>query len=89
MRRSGKVEAFLKADKPSSDGEFGRALAFQGETLVVGAPLEDGAANGGSSALEDSGAAYVFARDASGAWRTRTTRHTPRAQEAPTSTTTL
>jgi hypothetical protein len=73
VKRSGKAEVRLQADMPSTDGELGRTLALEGDTLVVGAPLEDSAAGGGgSSSLTDSGAAYVFVRDAaSGSWRSR------------------
>ena len=50
---------------------FGYALALSGDTLLVGAPQEDG---GGSGPLADpanktqqnSGAAYLFARDGDG-----------------------
>jgi len=66
-------EAYLKASHPDVNDLFGRSLAYDGSTLVVGAPYEDSAALGvnhdqsDNSAL-DSGAAYVF-RKAAGEWQ--------------------
>ncbi|NKI36028.1 hypothetical protein HFP89_12730 [Wenzhouxiangella sp. XN79A] len=61
-------EAYLKPSNTDSDDEFGASLALDGDTLVVGAPAEDGAAPGvdgddASNDARDSGAAYVFVRD--------------------------
>lgn len=45
--------AYLKASTPGMDDEFGHSVAVQGDTILVGAHLED-------TSLPDSGAAYVF-----------------------------
>lgn len=42
--------------------EFGRAIALDGDTAIIGAPRAD------TDGLTDSGAAYVFKRDAAGDW---------------------
>ena len=61
--------AYIKASNAGSGDEFSRAVALDGDTLVVGA-LEE--ASDGSSEADDSaagaGAAYVFTRDGSGVW---------------------
>ena len=49
--------ALLEADDPFVFDLFGRALAIAGDTIAVGAYLED-------SAGADAGAVYVFERDA-------------------------
>ncbi len=51
-------QAYLKATNPESGGHFGGSVALDGDTLVVGEPQSD----------IDSGAAYVFTRDAEGVW---------------------
>jgi hypothetical protein len=68
-------QAYLKASNTGGLDEFGARLAISddGDTLIVGARYEDSDATGidgdGSNDLsEDSGAAYVFARDDAGAW---------------------
>ncbi len=57
-------QAYLKADFPGAGDNFGAHLAVSadGDTLVIGAPGEDGLAD-----VVDSGAAYVFVR-VDGAW---------------------
>lgn len=57
-------QAYLKAFKPGAGDNFGAHLAVSanGDTLVIGAPGEDGFAD-----VLDSGAAYVFVR-VDGAW---------------------
>ncbi|HWN70992.1 MAG TPA: cadherin-like beta sandwich domain-containing protein, partial [Haliangium sp.] len=71
FRRTGTTwqqEAYLKASNTGSLDYFGASVALAGDTLVVGAPEEDSAAQGvggnqdDDSALE-SGAVYVFRRD--------------------------
>ena len=77
------VEAFVKAPNSGPEDRFGGTLALSadGATLAVGAPEEDSAAAGAfapddpgwlgaldSDAGADSGAAYVYRRDSSGAW---------------------
>ena len=65
-------QAYLKASNPDADDRFGTsvALSANGNTLAVGAPLEDSGALGvngsdlGNTAI-DRGAAYVFTRQAS------------------------
>lgn len=65
--------AYLKASNADAQDTFGRAVAIDGDTLVVGAPLESSAAQAiDGDELDNSapgaGAAYVFVRDGSGAW---------------------
>ncbi|WP_437953693.1 cadherin-like beta sandwich domain-containing protein [Sorangium sp. So ce296] len=69
FRRSGAVwaqEAYLKASNTEGQDQFGYAVALAGDTLVVGAPTEDGGAtgvNGGQgNGASQAGAAYVFTR---------------------------
>ena len=66
-------QAYLKASNPGSGDYFGFSLAIDGDTLVVGAYGEDSNAIGiDGDPLDDTafdaGAAYVFVRDAAGAW---------------------
>lgn len=53
-------QAYLKASNARSGDEFGTSVALKGDTLVVGAPLED-------SGATDSGAVYTFTRS-NGQW---------------------
>ncbi|MEX1024824.1 MAG: FG-GAP repeat protein [Planctomycetota bacterium] len=60
-------EAYLKASNTEASDRFGYSVAVSGETVVVGAHLEDSAAAGvngdqTSNAASISGAAYVFVR---------------------------
>ncbi len=55
-------EATLRPQAPLEDALFGRALAIEGDRLVVGAPRQD------VGPRADAGAVYVFERDAAG-WR--------------------
>jgi len=52
-------QAYLKASNPNDHDEFGSAVAIDGDTIVIGAPNEDGS-------QENSGAAYVFVRAGAG-----------------------
>ena len=52
---------YIKASNTGMDDEFGTSVAIEGDTLVVGAPLED-------SIDENAGAVYVFVRT-DGVWR--------------------
>lgn len=66
-------QAYLKASNAASDDGFGGSVAVAGDTLVVGALLEDSAAivvNGDQSndSAFGAGAAYVFVRDGAGVW---------------------
>lgn len=58
-------DATVAALSPDSDDAFGTSLAFGEDLVVVGAPGDDGVDN----TLENSGAAFVFDRDAGGVWR--------------------
>jgi len=73
-------QAYLKASNTGTfdifgetGDEFGESVAIDGNTLVVGAPLEDSNATGingeqNNDAAHDSGAAYVFVRNDFGIW---------------------
>jgi hypothetical protein len=52
-------DAYLKADGPQEDQEFGWSVAVTGDLVAVGARLEDG------SGTTDSGAVYLFRRNVS------------------------
>ena len=63
----------LKASNAGSSDFFGSSVALSGDTLVVGAPFESSNAKGvdgdqGNNGATDSGAVYVFTRDAGGTW---------------------
>ncbi|MFK8003140.1 MAG: FG-GAP repeat protein [Polyangiales bacterium] len=66
-------DAYVKASNTGAADNFGAAIAISGNTMVVGAPLEDSDATGVSSSGEgnnariDSGAAYVYVR-VGGVW---------------------
>lgn len=57
---------YVKASNSDSEDQFGRSVAISGDTLVIGAPYEDGSATGVNGTQDnganDSGAAYVFSR---------------------------
>ncbi|MFO0572592.1 MAG: cadherin-like beta sandwich domain-containing protein [Polyangia bacterium] len=60
-------QAYLKASNTDPNDQFGQGLALSGDTLAVGARLEDSSALGtggaqSDNATQDSGAVYVFAR---------------------------
>jgi hypothetical protein len=55
-------QAYLKASNTGLNDGFGDSVAISGDTVVVGAPREDGE---GSSSASSSGAAYVFVRSGS------------------------
>ena len=67
-------QAYIKPSNIDSEDRFGANLDIEGDTLIVGSHLEDSNARGvdgddtDNSAL-NSGAAYVFERDALGAWQ--------------------
>lgn len=61
-------QAYLNASNTGAGDTFGQRLAISGDTIVVGAPLEDSNAtgingDGGNNTTADSGAAYVFVRN--------------------------
>ncbi|MFM8912801.1 MAG: fibronectin type III domain-containing protein, partial [Flammeovirgaceae bacterium] len=63
-------EAFLKASNPTASDRFGFSTGISGDTIVVGASLEDsnqttitnGTSASADNSIADSGAAYVFKR---------------------------
>ncbi|MCB1207865.1 MAG: FG-GAP repeat protein [Verrucomicrobiales bacterium] len=60
---SWRLEAFIKAPNPDVSDGFGSSVALSGNTLIIGAPTEDG--NGSSQAdntAMSSGAAYIYQR---------------------------
>jgi uncharacterized repeat protein (TIGR01451 family) len=59
----GQVQSLHASDRQMNDS-FGLAVSVSGDTLVVGAPFEDG---GASNLPLDAGAAYVFTRNEGGA----------------------
>ena len=65
-------EAYIKPFNTNMGDNFGWSVALSGDTLAVGAPLEDSNATGVNSGGEadnsaaNSGAVYVFTRDNSG-----------------------
>lgn len=65
-------QAYLKASNPDIDDEFGRSVAVSGDTVVIGAWIEDSNATGvngdqANNSASRSGAAYVFVRSG-GVW---------------------
>ncbi len=61
-------QAYLKASNTDANDRFGYSVAASGDTVVVGAYLEDSNATGvngnqADNSAMDSGAAYVFARN--------------------------
>ena len=64
-------QAYLKASNTESGDGFGRALAMDGDTLVIAAREEDSGATGvngdqSDNTQPDAGAVYVFVRDGAG-----------------------
>jgi hypothetical protein len=64
-------QAYVKASNAGANDFFGRAVAISGDTLVVGAILEDGSGTGVAPVSDEgasgSGAAYVYVRSG-GVW---------------------
>jgi len=67
-------QAYIKASNPGDSDQFGASLDLDGDTLAVGALNEDSTTSGinstpsDTSSTYDSGAAYVFVRDAANNW---------------------
>jgi trimeric autotransporter adhesin len=66
-------DAYVKASNASSGDRFGNSISLSGDTLAVGAFLEDSSATGvdgnqNSDNAPNAGAVYVFTRDAAGVW---------------------
>jgi hypothetical protein len=78
--------SYVKASNPDDTDGFGVALALAGDTLVVGAPFEDGAGTGIDPSPEhgpggNMGAVYIFSRE-DAAWH-------PEAYAKPSNTAAL
>ena len=61
-------QAYLKASNTGASDSFGESVAVSGDTIVVGAVLEDSNATGvngnqNDNSASNSGAAYVFVRN--------------------------
>ena len=73
LQRSGEVLGFAKAGNPDAGDLMGKVIAASGNTVAMGAPFEDGSARSTMSepddSVMDSGAVYVFVRDATGVLR--------------------
>ena len=63
-------QVYIKPSNPSALDQFGAVVAVDGNTVVVGAPEEDGSGTGvnppASDGTGNSGAAYIFVRDSDG-----------------------
>jgi hypothetical protein len=67
-------QAYIKASNTGAGDEFGASVALAGDTLAVGAPLEDSATdiiNGEqlNESAANAGAVYVFVRNGAGTWQ--------------------
>ena len=63
----------LTASDRASGDRFGRAVATDGDTIVIGAPYHDyDDPDNNTNDVSDSGAAYVFIKTATGGWATDT-----------------
>ncbi len=63
-------EAYIKASAPTARDNFGTsvALSADGSTLIVGAPYRDSLQDTSGNNLQNTGAAYIFKRDAQTKW---------------------
>ena len=67
------LTATLTASDRASGDRFGRAVAMDGDTIVIGAPYHDyDDPDNNTNDVSDSGAAYVFTKTATGGWATDT-----------------
>jgi hypothetical protein len=55
-------QAYLKASNIDAKDAFGTSVSLSGDTLAVGAPLEDSASDPADNTAQDAGAVYVFIR---------------------------
>ena len=63
----------LTASDRASGDRFGRAVAMDGDTIVIGAPYHDyDDPDNNTNDVSNSGAAYVFIKPATGGWATDT-----------------
>ena len=61
-------ETYLKASNPDSNDRFGSSVSIQGDTIVVGAYLEDGDGTSQTdNSFDEAGAVYIFEKN-EGAW---------------------
>ena len=74
LHHFGFVQAYLKADNAGSHDMFGRSVAVDGDTVVVGAYQDDSnqrtitAAGSDDNSASGAGAAYVFVRSNGATW---------------------
>ena len=61
LERGSQPQGYLKSSRAAEGDELGFSVAYDGDTVAVGAPAEDGAD-------EDTGAVYIFVRGAGGAF---------------------
>ena len=63
----------LTASDRASNDRFGRAVAMDGDTIIIGAPYHDyDDPDDNANDVSNSGAAYVFIKPATGGWATDT-----------------
>jgi hypothetical protein len=70
-------QGYLKAPDAKPETEFGASVALSGDTLVVGAPKDDGGGtrtdlSSSAPPAMDSGAAFIFTRNPAGTWTLQT-----------------
>jgi len=80
-------QAYLKANNTGAGDEFGISVAISGDTVVVGAYLEDSNATGvngneANNSATDTGATYVFTRSA-GVWTQQAVLNSSRPTTGP------
>ena len=63
-------QAYLKAGNSDAADAFGSTIAVDGNMIAVGAPYEDSGGTLSDNSQKDSGAVYVFGREA-GSWHQR------------------
>ena len=66
-KKASDATARLIASDRANNDRFGRAVAIDGDTVIVGAYLDDGTDSEGK-AITDSGSAYVFTKPTGGGW---------------------
>ena len=68
-KKANDATARLTASDPATNDKFGRAVAMDGDTIVIGAPYHDyDDPNNNTNDVSNSGAAYVFIKTATGGW---------------------
>ena len=71
--KASNVTARLTASDRANGDRFGRAVAMDGDTIVIGAPYHDyDDPDNNTNDVSNSGAAYVFIKPATGGWATDT-----------------